>query len=58
MSSSSVKAAINAISDAAFNKQADDVREALKNFSAISVLNAPGPTKLALEDLVNVTVRY
>lgn len=44
-------------SDAAFKKQADATKEALKNFNAISFLNAPGPVKLAMEDLVKVTVR-
>jgi hypothetical protein len=44
-------------SDAAFTKQSDAVREALDNFKAISFLNAPGPTKLAMEDLVRITVR-
>ena len=36
----------NTPSDAAFKKQADTTREALKNFNAISILNAPGPIKI------------
>jgi len=48
----------NTPSDAAFKKQADTTREALKNFNAISILNAPGPIKIALEELVNATVHF
>ena len=48
--------ATNAQSDAAFLKQAEAAREALKNFNAISVLNAPGPIRIAMEELVNTTV--
>jgi hypothetical protein len=44
-------------SDSSFNKQVELAREALKNFNAISQLNAPGPVKLAMEELVTVTVR-
>lgn len=44
-------------SDIAFNKQIDTVREALKNFAAIAQLNAPGPAKLALEELIKTSVR-
>jgi hypothetical protein len=43
--------------DTAFNKHVNAVREALNNFNAISFLNAPGPTKIAMEELVDVTVR-
>jgi hypothetical protein len=53
--SSSTKATTTQ-SDAAFNKQIEAAREALKNFSAIIQLNAPGPAKLAMEELVNITV--
>lgn len=44
-------------SDTAFFKQTELAREALKTFNAISVLNAPGPTRIAMEELVNATVR-
>jgi hypothetical protein len=57
MSSTSLKSAINSISDAAFNKQVDATRVALSNFNTISKLNAPGPAKAALEELITTTVR-
>ena len=42
----------------AFEKQAELAREALQNFNSIRTLsNAPGPTKAALTELVNSTVR-
>ena len=43
--------------DTAFHKHVDAVREALVNFNAISFLNAPGPAKSAMEELLSVTVR-
>lgn len=43
-------------SDLAFTKQVDATREALSNFNAISQLNAPGPVKLAMDELLNTTV--
>jgi hypothetical protein len=52
-----LKTTTNTLSDTAFNKQADTIREALKNFGAISLLNAPGPIQLALEELIDSTVR-
>ena len=45
------------VSEATFHKQIALVREALLNFSIISQLNAPGPIKLATEELINITVR-
>jgi hypothetical protein len=42
---------------ASFEKQADLAREALQNFNAIRVLNAPAAIKVALMELVHVTVR-
>jgi hypothetical protein len=45
-------------SDAAFFKQTELAREALKNFTAISALNAPGPVKTAFEELVTATVGF
>ena len=44
-------------SDLAFYKQVAATREALLNFAIISQLNAPGPIKLAMEELVDTTVR-
>ena len=44
------------ISESAFFKQVAAIREALLNFAIISQLNAPGPIKLAMEHLVDVTV--
>ena len=43
--------------DASFNRQIDLVRESLKNFTAIVALNTLGPAKVAMEELVNLTVR-
>jgi hypothetical protein len=43
-------------SDIAFNKHADAARDALKNFSTIAQLNAPGLIKTAMEELVTVMV--
>lgn len=43
-------------SDIAFNKQVDAARDALKNFSTIAQLNAPGLIKTAMEELVTVVV--
>ena len=45
------------VSEATFHKQIALAREALLNFSIISQLNAPGPIKLATEELINITVR-
>lgn len=45
-------------SDTLFKQQVAATREALKNFSVISSLNAPGPTTLAMEEVINVTVRH
>jgi hypothetical protein len=47
-----------ASSDAAFNKQADIARDALKNFNTISTLNAPGLIKTAMDDLIMALVSY
>ena len=43
-------------SDLAFNKQADAACDALKNFTTVAQLNAPGLVKTAMEDLVTVMV--
>jgi hypothetical protein len=43
-------------SEALFKKQADLIRETLQTFNSIRVLNAPGPLKAAIIDLVNATV--
>ena len=58
MPSSSAKTSQNAnpVPTGAFNKQTDIVQELLKNFSAIFALNAPGPAKIALEELINSVV--
>lgn len=56
-SSSKTTSGNNAPADAAFQKQTAAVREALQNFTAISKLNAPGPIKMAMEELVTITVR-
>lgn len=45
-------------SDSAFKKQAEIAREALTTFNTIRTLNAPGPIKTALEELVTATVRF
>jgi hypothetical protein len=45
------------ISDAAFRKQVTATEEALKTFNAIVDLNAPGPTRIAMEELISITVR-
>ena len=45
------------VSDAAFRKQVTATQEALKVFNAIAVLNAPGPARVAMEELISVTVR-
>jgi hypothetical protein len=45
-------------SESAFKQQATLARSALKNFQAISQLDAPGPTKTAFYDLVNATVDF
>jgi hypothetical protein len=46
----------NSNSDLAFNKQADVARDALKNFTTISQLNAPGLIKTAMDELVTAMV--
>lgn len=43
--------------DQAFKKQADTARESLLVFNSLRHLNAPGPVKNALNELVNSTVR-
>ena len=48
--------AVSEMSDS-FDRQVIATREALNNFSVIASLNAPGPAKAAMEDLVNITVR-
>ena len=45
------------VSDAAFCKQVTATQEALRIFNAIAVLNAPGPARIAMEELISVTVR-
>jgi hypothetical protein len=44
-------------SDFSFQRQVTATRAALSNFSVIASLNAPGPALLAMEELINVTVR-
>ena len=46
----------NMPSENSFKKQAEIAREALKNFNAIRVLNAPGMVKTALFELVEAVV--
>lgn len=41
-----------------FRQQAEAAREALKNFTAIRALNAPGPIKAAVLELVSSTVSF
>ena len=43
-------------SDHTFYKHASLIREALLNFAIISQLNAPGPIKLQMEELINISV--
>ena len=45
-------------SDLAFNKQANTARDALKNFTTVAQLNAPGLVKMAMEDLVTDMVSF
>ena len=44
--------------DIAFNKQADAAHDALKNFTTVAQLNAPGLVKTAMEDLVTAMVSF
>ena len=43
-------------SDLAFNKQVDAARDALKNFNTISLLNASGLIKTAMDELITTMV--
>ena len=45
------------VSDIAFRKQVAATQEALKTFNTIAGLNAPGPARVAMEELISVTVR-
>ena len=45
-------------SDNVFKQHADSVRAALKTFTTISQLDAPGPVKTAFDELVNVTADF
>lgn len=55
---SASKTTTSALTDTAFNKQADAVRESLKNFETISSLNnALDLAKAAMEALLAATVR-
>ncbi|KAF8816870.1 hypothetical protein BYT27DRAFT_7247755 [Phlegmacium glaucopus] len=45
-------------SEVNFKKHAETTREALKNFNTVWHLNAPALTKLALEELVSLTVNF
>jgi len=45
-------------SETAFKQHADSVRSALKTFTTISQLDAPGPVKTAFDELVNVTADF
>lgn len=45
------------MTEQAFTKQAESARESLLVFNSIRYLNAPGPIKNALKELVNSTVR-
>jgi len=45
------------VSEASFDHQIRATREALNIFLAISALNAPGPGKVAMAELINITVR-
>ena len=54
---SSSKTVTSPLSDTAFNKQADAVRDALKNFETISTMNnALDLAKTAMETLLSATV--
>ena len=58
MNSSANDRAVSATpSPSLFEKQAELAREALQNFNAIRVLNAPAAIKVALTELVHVTIR-
>ena len=40
-----------------FTQQVSATHEALQNFKIIAVLNTPGPAKVAMEELITITVR-
>ena len=45
-------------SESSLKHQADAARSALKNFNAIRLLDAPGPVKAAVEELVAATAEF
>ena len=55
-SSANDRAASATPSSSSFEKQAELAHEALQNFNTIRVLNAPAAIKVALTELVHVTV--
>jgi hypothetical protein len=60
MSANPIALAISQVSqsaDAAFNKQVNATRDALKIFTVITAVHAPVTAKVAMEELVNTTVR-
>lgn len=44
------------VSDALFAQQVEATREALKTFTVIAALDAPNPAKVAMAELISVTV--
>lgn len=48
----------NMPSENSFKQHVERTRSALKNFNAIRVLDAPGPIKTALDELVAITVDF
>ena len=57
MPSRSSSSASFQVCDATFNDQVIATRNALKTFTTISALHAPGPGRIAMAELVNITVR-
>ena len=43
--------------DTAFDTQVAATRDALKTFQVVTSINVSGPARLALEELIDVTVR-
>ena len=43
--------------DTAFDTQVTATRDALKTFQVVTSINASGPARLALEELIDITVR-
>ena len=46
------------VSDTAFREHVSLVRKALRTFTFIAALDAPGPAQVAMEELIAVSVRW